>query len=92
MNPLAELRAYLSEHAAICRVRRWFGSLFHVGVCQQIVEDVAENEDRARQDAYTAEQLNIEAIRAIDRGDLKSARRLLKKAERADHDATEILA
>lgn len=92
MNPLSELRAYLSEHAAICRARRWFGSLFHVGVCQQIVEDVAANELRAASKAHRAELLDIEADRAIQAGDLKRAVALLRTAERDAHDATEILA
>lgn len=91
-NPLAELVDYLRTHEGVCRSKRWLGSLFHVGVTLEIAADVAKNEREAAQKAYAAEQLTIEAERAIDCGDLATARRLLKKAEFADHDASELLA
>lgn len=91
MNPLLELQAYLKYHAGVCRVRHWFGSLFHVGVEAQIVEDVAANERAQAARAYKAEQLALEAELALSEGDNRKAVRLLERAANLDHDISEAL-
>lgn len=92
MTPVKELRSYLAHHAAVCRSKRWLGSLFHVGVTELIAEDVAKNEERQAARAHRAELADIEAKRAIEAGDLKRAMADLNRAEQLTHDITESLA
>ncbi len=83
-SPVRELRFYLAGFAVRCRSARWFGALFHVGVCENIVVDVAANEARAARIAQEAEQ----ADRAAE-DDLQKAKAELLAALRDGIDASD---
>lgn len=65
-HPVSELGERLGRFSSRCRSARWFGALFHVGVCQDITEDIKAHEESVRQDAFKAETYDNEAIRLMD--------------------------
>jgi TorA maturation chaperone TorD len=103
MNPLAELRAYLASFAARCRAARWLGALFHCGVIEKIVADVAQTEADAAQLNYSAEQEDREAAKIVraaladgkvtpdELPSLRRAVRLIDASAAHDRAASELL-
>lgn len=99
-TPLAELRQSLSDFAARCRAMNWLGALFRVGVAQDIVKDVEAQQAAIANDAYSAEQSDLEAVKIIedaardglsqcDMPALAKALRLIKRSAERDHHITE---
>lgn len=66
MNPAIELSQTLRRLADRCRAARWWGALFHVGVCQDIAADVLAHEKKIRVTAQAAENFDSEALARIE--------------------------
>jgi hypothetical protein len=91
MNPLRELRAYLQAFRARCIRARWLAALFHLDVVSDIEKEVEQNEHKQAAMAHRAEVLDLEAGKALECGDINTAKRLLKRSAEIDHDITEAL-
>lgn len=90
-----ELSDALCAFAKQCRAARWLGALFHIHIATDIVNDIAANEAKAAQAAYTAEQADLEAMKdlhaaladGLDASDVPAVKRALANLKRsADHD------
>src|SRR4051812_38118033 len=64
-NYTTELDNQLVGFSVRCREARWLGPLFHVGVSQEILRDVKLEQRRQADDAYSAEQADLEAAKII---------------------------
>lgn len=80
MSPLAELNEYVVKLSARCRAMQWVGALFHVTVISDIVADEVQVHNAIEQDAYSAEQLDLLALKAIDAGDVALAKRYIARS------------
>lgn len=90
ISPLQELRNYSADFVVRCRQSRWFGAMFHARVICDIVADETKTHEQISREAYSAEQLDREALKAIDAGDIALARRLVAKSADQDREISEL--
>lgn len=104
INPVAELLGHLARFSDRCRASRWFGALFHVGVAQDIVADIAKQQDQIRDAAHAAETYDLEALAKIDEAtspesdggvaitpkELRAIKPLIVKSATLDHDTADL--
>lgn len=102
-NPVAELRASLSDFADRCRSQSWFGPLFRVRVAQDIAADISAHQRRIADAAYSAEQSDLEAVKVLERAaadgftnadlpEVERAIRLIRNSANKDHAISEAAA
>lgn len=70
---VSELSSHLTRLADRCRTARWFGALFHVGVAQDIVADVASDQAKIRATVTEAQNCDLEALAQIERATAKDS-------------------
>jgi len=103
ISPLAELRSWLADTADRCRSQRWFGPLFRVNVATDILADAEKAQKQAAEDAYSAEQYDLEAVRVLNEAardgftnadipEVARAVRLIRQSAQKDRRVTERLA
>jgi hypothetical protein len=70
---VSELTGHLARFSDRCRTARWFGPLFHVGVAQDIVADVAADQAKIRATVTEAQNFDLEALAQIERATAKDS-------------------
>jgi hypothetical protein len=64
-NPIAELRDYLAGWLKLSRAKRQYTEVLGVEVAQEIVADVAADQQERGRQAYEAEHYDREALKAL---------------------------
>jgi hypothetical protein len=101
-SPVSELRDYIREFAAECRVSKWFRALLHVRVVDQIANDIEANRAKIEAEAHVAEVADTEADRLLlevladgivseaEVEQVRTAQRLIRQSATADQNVGQL--
>ena len=101
-SPVSELRDYLREFMAECRVSKWFKALLHVRVVEQIAEDIEATRAKIEAEAHAAEVADIEADKLLlevladgivspaEIEQVRAAQRLIRRSATADQNVGQL--